>query len=98
MTECNQERFEFASTSGTRQIVAEVNGGTITSDAGGLLLPFGSAVGAIALDGNGGVFVAGPPIPEETRSCPTTPGCFQPSFAGEIVSFALDAWISIRVA
>lgn len=38
MTECNQERFEFASTSGTRQIVAEFNGGTITSDAGSLLL------------------------------------------------------------
>jgi hypothetical protein len=38
MAECNQERFEFASTSGTRQIVAEFNGGTITSDAGSLLL------------------------------------------------------------
>jgi Transposase DDE domain group 1 len=38
MTECNQERFEFASTSGTRQIVAEFNGGTITSDAGSVLL------------------------------------------------------------
>ena len=38
MTEGNQERFEFASTSGTRQIVAEFNGGTITSDAGSLLL------------------------------------------------------------
>ena len=38
MTECNQERFEFASTSGTRQIVAEFSGGTITSDAGSLLL------------------------------------------------------------
>jgi hypothetical protein len=38
MTECNQDRFEFASTSGTRQIVAEFNGGTITSDAGSLLL------------------------------------------------------------
>ena len=38
MTECNQERFEFASTSGTRQIVAEFSGGTITSDAGSVLL------------------------------------------------------------
>ena len=38
MTECNQERFEFASTSGTRQIVAEFSGGRITSDAGSLLL------------------------------------------------------------
>jgi hypothetical protein len=38
MTECNQDRFEFASTSGTRQIVAEFSGGTITSDAGSLLL------------------------------------------------------------
>lgn len=38
MTECNQDRFEFASTSGTRQIVAEFSGGTITTDAGGLLL------------------------------------------------------------
>jgi hypothetical protein len=38
MTECNQERIEFASTSGTRQIVAEFSGGTITSDAGSLLL------------------------------------------------------------
>ena len=38
MTECNQDRFEFASTSGSRQIVAEFNGGTITSDAGSLLL------------------------------------------------------------
>jgi hypothetical protein len=38
MTECNEERFEFESTSGTRQIVAEFSGGTITSDAGSLLL------------------------------------------------------------
>jgi hypothetical protein len=38
MTECNQDRFEFTSTSGTRQIVAEFSGGTITTDAGGLLL------------------------------------------------------------
>ena len=37
MTECNQDRFEF-STSGTRRIVAEFSGGTITSDAGSLLL------------------------------------------------------------
>jgi hypothetical protein len=38
MTECNQYRFEFASTPGTRQIVAEFSGGTITTDAGSLLL------------------------------------------------------------
>ena len=38
MTECNQDRFEFASTTGTRQIVAEFGGGTITSDAGSILL------------------------------------------------------------
>ena len=37
MTECNQDRFEFAST-GTRQIVADFSGGTITTDAGSLLL------------------------------------------------------------
>ena len=38
MTQCNQDRFEFASVQGTRQIVAEFSGGTISSDAGGLLL------------------------------------------------------------
>jgi len=38
MTECTQDRFEFASIAGTRQIVAEFSGGTITSDAGSLLL------------------------------------------------------------
>ena len=38
MTQCNQDRFEFTSTSGTRQIVAEFSGGTITTDAGSLLL------------------------------------------------------------
>lgn len=38
MTECNQDRFEFASRPGTRRIVAEFSGGTITSDAGSLLL------------------------------------------------------------
>jgi hypothetical protein len=38
MTQCNQNRFEFASVQGTRQIVAEFNGGTISSDGGGLLL------------------------------------------------------------
>jgi hypothetical protein len=37
MTECNQDRFEFA-THFTREVVAEFSGGTITSDAGGLLL------------------------------------------------------------
>lgn len=36
-TECNQRRFEFHAVSG-RQIVAKFEGGTITSDAGGLLL------------------------------------------------------------
>jgi hypothetical protein len=38
MTQCDQNRFEFASVQGTRQIVAEFNGGTISSDGGGLLL------------------------------------------------------------
>ena len=37
MTECIQDRFEFA-TRGSREIVAEFNGGTISSDGGGLLL------------------------------------------------------------
>jgi Transposase DDE domain group 1 len=38
MTECNQERFEFASASGSRTVVAEFNGGVISSDGGALLL------------------------------------------------------------
>jgi Transposase DDE domain group 1 len=38
MTECNEDRFEFASVQGTRPIVAEFSGGTISSDGGGLLL------------------------------------------------------------
>ncbi len=38
MTECNEDRFEFASVQGTREIVAEFSGGTISSDGGGLLL------------------------------------------------------------
>lgn len=38
MTECIQDRFEFASVVGTREIVAEFSGGTISSDGGGLLL------------------------------------------------------------
>jgi len=38
MTQCTQDRFEFTSAPGTRQIVAEFNGGTISSDAGSLLL------------------------------------------------------------
>jgi hypothetical protein len=38
MTECIQNRFEFASTNGRREIVAEFSGGTISSDGGGLLL------------------------------------------------------------
>ena len=37
MTECNQDRFEFA-THFTRDVVADFSGGTLTSDAGGLLL------------------------------------------------------------
>lgn len=38
MTECIENRFEFASVDGGRQIVAEFSGGTISSDGGGLLL------------------------------------------------------------
>jgi DDE family transposase len=38
MTECNQDRFEFASTHGRREIVAEFSGGTVSSDGGVLLL------------------------------------------------------------
>ena len=38
MTECNEDRFEFTSVQGTREIVAEFSGGTISSDGGGLLL------------------------------------------------------------
>ena len=38
MTECNQDRFEFASAQGRREIVAEFNGGTVSSDGGALLL------------------------------------------------------------
>jgi hypothetical protein len=38
MTECIENRFEFASGKGNRQIVAEFSGGTISSDGGGLLL------------------------------------------------------------
>ena len=37
MTECAPERFEFA-IGGSREMVAEFNGGTITSDGGGVLL------------------------------------------------------------
>lgn len=37
MTECIQDRFEFTSR-GSREIVAEFSGGTMTSDAGGVLL------------------------------------------------------------
>jgi hypothetical protein len=39
MTECNQDRFEFASAQGRREIVAEFSGGTVSSDGGALLLP-----------------------------------------------------------
>lgn len=38
MTECIENRFEFASVDGGREIVAEFSGGTISSDGGGLLL------------------------------------------------------------
>jgi len=38
MTECNQDRFEFASAHGRREIVAEFSGGTVSSDGGVLLL------------------------------------------------------------
>jgi hypothetical protein len=38
MTECNQDRFGFATLQGSREIVAEFSGGTISSDGGGLLL------------------------------------------------------------
>jgi hypothetical protein len=38
MTECIEDRFEFASVPGAREIVAEFSGGTISSDGGGLLL------------------------------------------------------------
>jgi hypothetical protein len=38
MTECIQDRLVFSSAHGRREIVAEFSGGTISSDAGGLLL------------------------------------------------------------
>jgi hypothetical protein len=38
MTECNEDRFEFASAHGRREIVAEFSGGTVSSDGGALLL------------------------------------------------------------
>lgn len=38
ITECTQQRFEFSTQNGSRQVVAEFSGGTISSDAGGLLL------------------------------------------------------------
>jgi hypothetical protein len=38
MTECIEDRFEFASGGSTRKVVAEFSGGTISSDGGGLLL------------------------------------------------------------
>lgn len=37
-TECSQQRFEFASPAGRRQVVAEFTGGAISSDGGGLVL------------------------------------------------------------
>lgn len=38
MTECIEDRFEFASGGSARPVVAEFSGGTISSDGGGLLL------------------------------------------------------------
>ena len=38
ITECSEDRFEFGGGPGARQVVAEFNGGTISSDGGGLLL------------------------------------------------------------
>jgi hypothetical protein len=38
MAECIPERFEFASLGGAPETVAEFSAGTITSDAGGVLL------------------------------------------------------------
>lgn len=38
ITECSGDRFEFGDGGGGRKVVAEFNGGTITSDGGGLLL------------------------------------------------------------
>jgi len=38
ITECSEDRFEFGGGNGARQVVAEFNGGTISSDGGGLLL------------------------------------------------------------
>ena len=38
ITECSEDRFEFDGGSGARRVVAEFNGGAISSDGGGLLL------------------------------------------------------------
>lgn len=38
ITECSEDRFEFGGGASGRQVVAEFNGGTISSDGGGLLL------------------------------------------------------------
>lgn len=38
ITECSEDRFEFGGGKGARKVVAEFNGGTISSDGGGLLL------------------------------------------------------------
>jgi hypothetical protein len=38
MTKCSEDRLEFASVDGARKIVAEFNGGTMSSDGGGLVL------------------------------------------------------------
>lgn len=38
ITECSEDRFEFGGGNGARKVVAEFNGGTISSDGGGLLL------------------------------------------------------------
>ena len=37
MTQCNESRFDFGD-EGRREVVAEFNGGTISSDGGALLL------------------------------------------------------------
>ena len=38
MTECSEQRHEFATVDGGRKVVAEFSGGTISTDGGGLLL------------------------------------------------------------
>lgn len=38
ITECSEDRFEFGGGNGARKVIAAFNGGTISSDGGGLLL------------------------------------------------------------